>query len=109
MNINKKKVLFSQKICNYEPNNWSNIIITDESTVEVKLKKGGILRRRGHYPDGTFYTKEGHPISVMLWGEIGTNRFKTKLLRINGKMNSEKCVDLLLTNDTFLDIQKHFG
>lgn len=105
----QKRVAFSQKICNYEHNNLPNIIIIDESTVEVNLKKGGIWRRRGHYPNGTFYTKEGHPISVMVWGGIGPNGYKTKLLRINGKMNSEKYVDLLLTNDIFLDIQRHFG
>lgn len=104
-----KRMDFSTKISNYSQENIPNFIITDESTVEENLEKGGIWRRRGHFPPGTFYTKEGHPISVMVWRGIGPGSYRTKLLRVHGKMNSIKYVDLLLSNDVFIDIEKNFG
>ena len=32
-----------------------------------------------------------------------------KLVKVDGTMNSESYINLLLTNDIFLDIQNHFG
>ena len=64
----QKRVEFSQMMSDVLPNSSLNIIISDESTIEVNLLKGGIWRRRGHYPPGSFKEKEPHPIHVMVWG-----------------------------------------
>ena len=64
----QKRVEFSQMMSDVLPNSSLNIIISDESTIEVNLLKGGIWRRRGHYPPGSFKEKEPYPIHVMVWG-----------------------------------------
>ena len=91
------------------PNSDTNIIITDESTVEVDMIKGGIWRRRGHYPPGSFKTKDPHPVHVMVWGGIGPNGYKTKLLKVEGKLNSIKYMQMLLENDIFINLKAKFG
>ena len=64
----QKRVEFSQMMSDVLPNSSLNIIISDESTIEVNLLKGGIWSRRGHYPPGSFKEKEPYPIHVMVWG-----------------------------------------
>lgn len=61
-----KRFEFSKMMIDILPNSNTNIIITDESTVEVDTIKGGIWRRRGHYPPGSFKTKDPHPVHVMV-------------------------------------------
>lgn len=46
----QRRIEFSQMMCNILPYSEINIIITDESTVQIDLCKGGIWRRRGYYP-----------------------------------------------------------
>lgn len=103
-----KRVQFSNYIKSFPPNAPPKIIITDESTVEVNLLKGGIWRKRGHYPPGSFKGKDPHPVHVMVWGGIGPGGYKTKLLRVNGKMNSIKYIQLLTDNEIFIDLYKNF-
>lgn len=91
----EKRVQFSNYICNFPINLPPKLIITDESTVEVNLLKGGIWRRRGHYPPGSFKGKDAHPIHVMVWGGIGPGGYKTKLLRVNGKLIQSSILNCL--------------
>ena len=68
--------------CNYILNNPNlTIVFTDESTICQDLAHGGIWRKRGHYPPESFYSKEAHPLSVMVWGGISKNGFRTPLIR----------------------------
>lgn len=100
---------FSTKISYYSQENISKYIITGESTVEDNLEKGRIWPPSRYFPPGMLYTKEGHPISVMVWGEIGPDGHCTKLLQVNGKMNSIKYEDLSLSNSFFINIESIFG
>jgi hypothetical protein len=65
------------------------IIFTDESTFVYDLNHGGIWRHHGVFePIGT-YTKEGHPISFMVWGVIGPHGFRSRLIRCPPSVNGE--------------------
>lgn len=86
-----------------------NIIFTDESTVEVNLKQKGIWRRRGFYPPGSFYDHDAHPISVMVWGGIGPRGYRTPLLNFKGRVNTEKYITSLLSNNIVPHITSVFG
>ena len=85
------------------------IIFTDESTVRVDEKSGGIWRERGFHPQKEFYVKNAHPPSVMVWGGIGPFGYKTPLLRFSGRINSKKYCESLISNNIFADIKNHFG
>lgn len=85
------------------------IIFTDESTVRVDEKSGGIWRERGFHPQEEFYVKNAHPPSVMVWGGIGPFGYKTPLLRFSGRINSKKYCESLISNNIFADIKNHFG
>lgn len=95
-------------MCDILPYSEINLIITDESTVQIDLCKGGIWRRRGHYPPGSFKEKDSRPIHVMVWGGIGPNGYKTKLLRVEGKKDSIKYIQLLTENGIFTDLYNNF-
>lgn len=85
------------------------IIFTDESTVRVDEKNGGIWRERGFHPQEEFYVKNAHPPSVMVWGGIGPLGFKTPLLKFSGRINSAKYCDMLIRNKIFEIIKMQFG
>lgn len=104
----QKRVEFSTMMNDVLPNTSLNIIITDESTVEVDSLRGGIWRRRGHYPPGSFQTKDPHPVHVMVWGGIGPDGYKTKLLKVNGRLNSIKYIQLLTENEIFTKLNAKF-
>ena len=80
------------------------IIFTDESTVVQNLHKKGIWRKRGCYPEGSFAITEKHPISVMVWGGIGPNGFKTDLLRCPERMTALTYANMLSENHTLFTI-----
>ena len=103
------RVAFAHKYSTLPYHLMPNLIITDESTVEVCLEKGGIWRRRGHYPPELFYTKEAHPLSVMVWGGIGPLGFRTKLLHVKGSMDSRKYCHLLISNGIVANLWQYFG
>ena len=46
------------------------IIFTDESTICENLNEGGIWRKWGHHPPESFFEKQQHTISIMVWGEL---------------------------------------
>ena len=68
------------------------IIFTNESMIEVDLEKGGIWRRSGEYPQGSFYEKTVHPLSCMVWGAIGPKGFRTHLIKVKDTLNAVKNV-----------------
>lgn len=76
---------FSNNMLNGAP---QNIIFTDESTVRVDLNGRGIWRMRGLYPPGSFFEKDPHPLSIMVWGGIGPRGFRTRLIRFDTHVNS---------------------
>lgn len=86
-----------------------NLIITDESTVEVCLNNRGIWRRKGIYPPEAFYQKVSHPISVMIWGGIGPRGYRTQLLRVKGNMKSEDYCNMLINNNIIANLHHNFG
>ena len=74
------------------------IIFTDESSIQQNLQKGGIWRRRGTYPPGSFAPKEKHPLTVMVWGGVGPNGYRTDLLLCPPRMNAISYAQLLSDN-----------
>lgn len=85
------------------------IIFTDESTVEVNLSSGGIWRRRGEYPPGSFYEKMAHPISCMIWGGIGPRGFRTSLIKVEGSVTAESYFRMLFNHRIAHQIRSQFG
>lgn len=75
------------------------IIFTDESTIQINLEKRGIWRRRGCYPTGSFIETIQHPISVMVWGGIGPDGFRTDLLRCPVRVTAESYAKMLSDNN----------
>ena len=71
------------------------IVFSDESTVCVNLKKPGIWRKRGFYPEESFYIKDQKPVSVMIWGAIGPGGWKSKLIKVVGHVNSKKYIQIV--------------
>ena len=90
----RKRVNFCQIYGNM-PYPLPPIIFTDESTVCVNLNEGGIWRRAGEYPPGSFYDKFQKPKSVMVWGAIGPMGFRTPLIRVQGTLNAERYIRML--------------
>lgn len=94
---------------NYLNNMCPNVIFTDESTIQIQLGVGGIWRRRGLYPPGSFAEKDPHPISVMVWGGIGPRGDRTKLLRFDGSVTSDSYCREIIGNQIIQNIQGVFG
>lgn len=75
---------------------WNHVIFSDESTFQLftnKTKLWGKKRQIKGIPK--------HPPSIMIWGAISSKGL-SKLVFINGKVNSEKYIDILkeaLVND----------
>lgn len=89
--------------------NVANIIITDESTVEIDCHKPGIWRRRGHHPLLSLYNAEQKPKTVMVWAGIGPGGYRTELLRVKGRLNSEAYCNLLINNGIVKNLNDTFG
>ena len=61
-------------------NGMQPIVFTDENTVVVDLSGSGIWRQRGFHSANSFYTKDHHPMHVMVWEAIGSRGFWTDLI-----------------------------
>ena len=75
----------------------------------VDLDKGGIWRKRGNYPPGSFYTLDKHATSVMVWAGIGPGGYKTKLIRCPKRMNSEKYCEMIIQNKIVENLNSKFS
>ena len=82
------------------------IIFTDKSTICMNLHKKGIWRKHGHYPNGSFAETEQHPISVMVWGGIGPNGYKTELIRCPDRVISETYAKMLGDNQILFQVKQ---
>jgi hypothetical protein len=51
------------------------IVFTDESIVQMNVKKGGIWRKHGDHIPEPFAEEEVHPIQVMVWGGISSGGY----------------------------------
>ena len=105
----RKRWVFSNNFANLPYYLMPNIIFSDESTVVVDLDGGGVWRYRGEHPPESFYTKIAHPVQVMVWGAIGPNGYRTKLIQCQGHVNAQKYIDLLAQNHIIDDVKAHFG
>lgn len=105
----RNRVQFSMQFANIPYQNIPQIIFTDESTVEVNLKNGGVWRKRGFYNESAFYIREAHPLRVMVWGAIGPLGFRTPLILVRGNMDSESYIQMLRDNQIFPMISQAFG
>lgn len=76
------------------------IIFSDESTICININKRGIWRKRGFYPEEGFYIKESKPKSIMIWGAIGPYGWRSKLVRVQGHVNSQKYIQILDNSNT---------
>jgi hypothetical protein len=94
-----KRVAFCEQELKRE--DGRRIIFTDESMIAQNMNKGGVWRRKGIPVSGSFYEKEQHPISVMVWGAIG-HGYRGPLIRCNGHINGES-YQAMLTNHRVLD------
>ena len=67
--VHKQKRLFlCDMILTYNYLQLPPIIFTDESTICENLNEGGIWRKWGHHPPESFFEKQQHTISIMVWG-----------------------------------------
>jgi hypothetical protein len=57
------------------------IIFTDESMIVVDLKRNGAWRQKGSLIPEMFHIQESHPVSVMVFGAIGPDGYKSKLMQ----------------------------
>ena len=64
-----ERMKFTEYFINRRYEQMPHLIFSDESLVECDTKGGGIWRRPGDYPPESFYEKESHPTSVMIWGQ----------------------------------------
>ena len=104
-----QRIQFCSQFDKIKYHDMPKIIFTDESTVRVNEKSGGIWRERGIHCEDEFYTKNAHPPSVMVWGGIGPHGYKTPLIRFGGQINSEKYCSYLISNGIFNDLSSRFG
>ena len=56
-----------------------------------------------------FFTKEEHPLSVMVWGGIGRVGFRTKLLRVESNMDSRRYCNMLISKGIVANLLIHHG
>lgn len=104
-----RRKFFCSFISGFEPNQVPNIIITDESTVEIDCHKPGIWRRRGHHPPLSLYNAEQKLKTVMVWAGIERGGYRTELLRVKGRLNSEAYCNLLINNGIVKNLNDTFG
>ena len=104
-----ERVKFTEYFINRSYNQIPHLIFSDESLVECDTKGGGIWRRPGDYPPESFYEKESHPTSVMIWGAIGPYGYRSQLLRFSGRVNSEYYCSQLANNRIFANLYHYFN
>ena len=100
------RIFFTNNMLNGIP---QNIIFTDESTVRVDLNGRGIWRKRGLYPQGSFFEKDPHPLQIMVWGGIGPRGFRTRLVRFDCHVNATTYCQALINNGIVQSINAIFG
>lgn len=89
------RLRFVQSLVGMTFDQLAPIIFSDESTVCVNLRDGGIWRRRGEHPPEAFYDSPQKPKSVMIWGCIGPNGWRSDLICVNGTLNAENYIKML--------------
>lgn len=104
-----ERVRFANKFAHLSYRDMPVIIFSDESSVQVNLDSGGIWRRRGEYPNGSFCEKNAYPVKVMVWGAIGPEGFRTTLIRIDGAINAKTYIKMLHDNNIHAQIYEYFG
>ena len=84
------------------------IVFTDESMFTRDLSTGKIWRMRGEIIENEKNIHEKYSLSVMVWGGIAFGT-KTPLIRIDGSLNSEKYVRMIIENGVPQFLENRFG
>ncbi len=105
----RARVNMCRQISTINYRNLPPIVFTDESTVRVDLKGGGIWRQRGFHPPESFYIKNPHPVQIMVWGGISHLGYKTKLIKFETHVNSFTYCKALKENFIFESLFGRYG
>jgi hypothetical protein len=84
------------------------IVFTDESSRAQDLHLGGFWRRKGKNLEEGTYKRNGHEISVMIWGAVSKD-FKTELLRCPERVNGLSCMQMLADGSVFHQYIEKYG
>ena len=108
-NLHKqKRAEICGKIISIPFKNYIPIIFSDESSIEIQEIRG-IWRQPGTYPPQTFYEKDIKTMSAMVWGGIGPNGYRTKLIFFEEHINAETYIKALEENRILENIKETFG
>jgi transposase len=89
--------------------NQPPILFTDESSVGMNMNSGGIWRYKGEVRKEGFYFQYPHAISIMVWGGIGMDGFKTPIIMCPQQVNRESYVSMLVDNQIPDLLGAHYG
>jgi hypothetical protein len=84
------------------------VIFTDQSMICQDLNKGGIWRRKGEFLDEGTFEQHTHPLSVMVWGDIGTGS-RSRLLRCSIYVNAKSYMRMLAEGHIFWFLEQRHG
>lgn len=88
---------------------WGEMVVfSDESRFCMRDDSRRIWVKRGVYADNTFVNEKKYDIGLMVWGAIGKG-WRSPLVLVKGKLNSQGYIDLLNSNDIFTSLDEHFG
>lgn len=98
--------------CNGQLNgqiDWSNsVIFSDESRFCIHDDSRRVWIKRGVYNEGTFVNEQKYNQGIMVWGAIGKG-WRSPLVLVKGKLNSQGYMDLLAENEIFGSLDKFYG
>jgi hypothetical protein len=75
----------------------------------VNKNPGGIWRYKGEFRSEGYFPMDAHPISVMVWGGIGTDGYKTPLLMCPPRVNGETYPAMLDENQIPEMLKERYG
>jgi hypothetical protein len=102
-----KRVSFAEKMLS-RPQPSPAIIFTDESMIFANQITGHIWRVPGCYRDDLAVSTTAHPYKRMVWAAIGPN-FKSELIFIDGYIDSNAYVNLLIDTRIYEILEGMFG
>jgi hypothetical protein len=85
--------------------NW---VASDESMLVANPERTKTWKFPGEISQCFYQEYAGYPVQVMVWAAIARG-YKSKLIRVDGHMNSEKYVNMLHDNQIFAQINSRFG
>jgi hypothetical protein len=74
------------------------IIFTDESMIVVDQKRNGAWQQKGGLIPEMFHYQESHPVSVMVFGAIGPDGYKSQLMKCPQSVSMEAYILMMIEN-----------